>query len=56
MPRPQVDIRDNSEVTRTVRDLLLGSRIELEERGTHALKGVPGEWELFAVSNAGAGT
>ncbi|HSL67303.1 MAG TPA: tetratricopeptide repeat protein [Actinomycetota bacterium] len=41
-------------VTRTVRDLLLGSAVELETRGTHTLKGVPGEWELFAVANDGA--
>lgn len=37
-------------VTRTVRDLLLGSTIGFEARGTHALKGVPGEWELFSVA------
>jgi predicted ATPase/class 3 adenylate cyclase len=39
-------------VTRTVRDVLLGSGIALEGRGTHVLKGVPGEWELFSVTNA----
>jgi class 3 adenylate cyclase len=38
-------------VTRTVRDLLLGSGIELEDRGGHTLKGVSGEWELFAVTS-----
>jgi hypothetical protein len=37
-------------VTRTIRDLLLGSGIEFEERGTHELKGVPGEWELLAAT------
>jgi predicted ATPase/class 3 adenylate cyclase len=42
-------------VTRTVRDLLLGSGLELESRGTHALKGVPGEWELHAVASAAIG-
>jgi predicted ATPase/class 3 adenylate cyclase len=42
-------------VTRTVRDLVLGSGIDLEDRGTHALKGVPGTWELFAVVG-GVGT
>jgi len=36
-------------VSRTVRDLLLGSRFEFEPRGAHLLKGVPGEWELFVV-------
>ncbi len=33
----------------TVRDLVVGSGIEFEDRGSHSLKGVPGEWKLFAV-------
>jgi class 3 adenylate cyclase len=33
----------------TVRDLVAGSGLEFEDRGTHELKGVPGEWRLFAV-------
>jgi pimeloyl-ACP methyl ester carboxylesterase/class 3 adenylate cyclase len=33
-------------VSNTVRDLVAGSGIRFEERGTHALKGVPGEWPL----------
>ncbi len=37
-------------VSRTVRDLTLGSQIEFVDRGRHALKGVPNEWELFAVT------
>jgi class 3 adenylate cyclase len=36
-------------VTSTVRDLVVGSGIDLEDRGTPALKGVPGDWRLFAV-------
>ena len=36
-------------VSSTVRDLVAGSGIEFEERGTHELKGVPGEWTLYAV-------
>jgi len=36
--------------TRTVKDLTAGSGIEFEERGTHALRGVPGEWEIFAAN------
>jgi pimeloyl-ACP methyl ester carboxylesterase len=36
----------------TVRDLVAGSGLEFEDRGSHELKGVPGEWRLFAVSNA----
>jgi class 3 adenylate cyclase len=37
----------------TVKDLVFGSGIEFEDRGTHVLKGVPGEWRLFAVSTRG---
>jgi pimeloyl-ACP methyl ester carboxylesterase/plasmid stabilization system protein ParE len=33
----------------TVRDLVAGSGIEFTERGRHPLKGLPGEWGLFAV-------
>lgn len=36
-------------VSRTVKDLLAGSEFEFEGRGSHSLKGVPGEWELYAV-------
>jgi class 3 adenylate cyclase len=36
--------------TRTVRDLTVGSGIAFEPRGAHKLRGVPGEWELFAAS------
>jgi len=37
-------------VSRTVRDLISGSAIQLEDRGSHVLKGVEGHWQLFAVS------
>ena len=37
-------------VSRTVTDLVAGSWIDFTERGAHALKGVPGEWQLFAVA------
>jgi class 3 adenylate cyclase len=37
-------------VSSTVKDLVAGSGIEFEDRGSHELKGVPGEWRLFAVS------
>ena len=33
----------------TVKDLVVGSGIEFDDRGEHALKGVPGEWRLYAV-------
>lgn len=36
-------------VSHTVKDLVAGSGIRFEPRGTHALKGVPGEWTLFAA-------
>ncbi len=36
-------------VTSTVRDLIAGSGVVTTDRGTHALKGVPGEWQLAAV-------
>jgi|GraSoiStandDraft_49_1057285.scaffolds.fasta_scaffold24260_2 class 3 adenylate cyclase len=39
-------------VSSTVKDLVAGSGIRFEERGTHELKGVPGEWRLFAVDEA----
>jgi len=36
-------------VSSTVKDLVAGSGIRFAERGVHALKGVPGEWRLYAV-------
>ena len=36
-------------VSNTVKDLVAGSGIEFDERGTAELKGVPGEWRLYAV-------
>jgi class 3 adenylate cyclase len=37
-------------VSSTVRDLVVGSGINLEDRGAHTLKGVPDEWHLYAVT------
>ncbi|MDX6400187.1 MAG: hypothetical protein QOF27_793 [Gaiellaceae bacterium] len=37
-------------VSQTVRDLVAGSGIGFEDRGTHELKGIPGHWQLFAVA------
>jgi pimeloyl-ACP methyl ester carboxylesterase len=34
----------------TVKDLVAGSGLEFEDRGSHELKGVPGEWRLYAVA------
>jgi class 3 adenylate cyclase/esterase/lipase len=39
-------------VSGTVRDLVAGSGIRFDDRGIHALKGVPGSWPLFAVASA----
>ena len=38
-------------VSSTVKDLVAGSGIEFEDRGEQELKGVPGTWRLFAVTN-----
>ena len=37
-------------VSSTLRDLVIGSGLEFAERGSYELKGVPGEWRLFAVA------
>jgi class 3 adenylate cyclase len=36
-------------VSRTVRDLVVGSDLHFEDRGTHELKGVPDSWQLYAA-------
>ncbi|MGA9490116.1 MAG: adenylate/guanylate cyclase domain-containing protein [Mycobacterium sp.] len=40
-------------VSRTVRDLVVGSGTGFEDRGTVELRGVPGNWELLAVDRHG---
>jgi class 3 adenylate cyclase len=40
-------------VSGTVKDLVVGSGIEFDDRGSHSLKGVPGEWRLYAVADSG---
>jgi pimeloyl-ACP methyl ester carboxylesterase/class 3 adenylate cyclase len=39
-------------VSQTVKDLVAGSGIEFADRGSAELKGVPGEWKLYAVADA----
>ncbi|QNI05730.1 adenylate/guanylate cyclase domain-containing protein [Mycobacterium kubicae] len=39
-------------VSSTLRDLVIGSGLKFDDHGTHQLKGVPGEWRLFAVADA----
>ena len=36
-------------VSRTVTDLVVGSDIGFDDRGSHALRGVPGEWALYSA-------
>jgi class 3 adenylate cyclase len=36
-------------VSQTVRDLVTGSGLAFDDRGVHELKGVPGEWRLYAL-------
>ncbi|MGH7936349.1 MAG: adenylate/guanylate cyclase domain-containing protein, partial [Chthoniobacterales bacterium] len=38
-------------VSSTVRDMMAGGDIKFVDRGTHVLKGVPGEWRLYAVES-----
>ena len=37
-------------VSQTVKDLVAGSGLSFEERGVHALKGIPDGWGLYAVT------
>ena len=37
-------------VSRTVRDLTAGSGLRFEDRGTHRLKGIPDDWQLYALA------
>jgi class 3 adenylate cyclase len=38
-------------VSSTVKDLVAGSRFHFDDRGRHMLKGVPDEWQVFAVTD-----
>lgn len=40
-------------VSGTVKDLVVGSELRFEDRGTRELKGVPGEWHLYALAAQG---
>ncbi len=35
--------------SQTVKDLVVGSDLVFESRGSHTLKGVPGEWQVYAI-------
>ena len=37
-------------VSSTVKDLVVGSGLQFDARGSHCLKGLPGEWQLFCVA------
>jgi class 3 adenylate cyclase len=41
-------------VSGTVRDLVVGSDLKFVDRGARVLKGVPGEWRLFALEPSSA--
>ena len=38
-------------VSRTVKDLVAGSGIRFEDRGTHILKGIEDDWQIYAVAD-----
>src|SRR2546428_402718 len=40
-------------VSSTVKDLVAGSGMAFQEHGLHELKGIPGEWRLYAVASGG---
>ncbi len=42
-------------VSSTVRDLVVGSHLRFVEAGSHKLKGVPGEWRIYRVTEAATG-
>ena len=39
-------------VSRTVRDLTIGSGLDFQDRGEHELKGIPGTWQLFVLESS----
>ena len=41
-------------VSRTVRDLVIGSETVFSDRGAHRLKGIEGDWQLYSVTRPGA--
>jgi class 3 adenylate cyclase len=41
-------------VSQTVRDLMVGSELGFQDRGSHELKGVPGEWRVYAAARQSA--
>jgi class 3 adenylate cyclase len=43
-------------VTRTVRDVVAGSDLLFEDRGSHELRGLPGQWQLYAALDGGGGS
>ena len=45
----RLPVRAKSLISQTVKDLTAGSGLEFADRGVHELKGVPGEWRLYAA-------
>ena len=42
---------DDILVVRTIKDIVAGSGIKFEDFGTHVLKGVPDDWQLYRVAD-----
>jgi class 3 adenylate cyclase len=42
-------------VSRTVKDLVVGTGITFEEKGSYRLRGIPDEWEIYAVTGGANG-
>ena len=38
-------------VSQTIKELVAGSGLVFKDRGQHVLKGVPGEWRVYAVAS-----
>jgi hypothetical protein len=38
-------------VSSTVKDLVVGSSLAFDDRGVHQLRGIPGEWRLYALKS-----
>jgi hypothetical protein len=42
-------------VSQTVKDLVAGSGLAFEDKGVYEMKGIPGEWRLYAVASVPPG-
>ena len=51
MPSGGPDEYATRDTTPVLRDLVAGSGLVFQDRGMQSLKGIPGEWRLFAVEH-----